>query len=138
MNKHTIFVVTLISLLAGGSAFADGMRASNSGRQGGAPMLAPGEKWVFVSSMAQRSVDTQGNSLIQLTDSRKIRLLRNGQVEILNPSDQVVEHGGQFARWVGPSGRRAGSDAGRASSASRHDAKRASPLIPAGQYLIYR
>ena len=133
MNKRTILALTLIPLLLGGTALAAGMRAADSG-PGKTPALAPGEKSLFVPATARRTTDARGNSLIRLPDSRQIRLLKNGQVEILNRAGQVTERGRQFVRWAGPVGMRAGPAGMRAGPAG----KRASPLAPAGQYLIYR
>lgn len=133
MDKRTILALTLIPLLLGGTALAAGMRASESG-PGKTPTLAPGEKSLFVPATAPRTTDARGNSLIRLPDSRQIRLLKNGQVEILNRAGQVTERGRQFVRWVSPAGMRADPAGKRADPAG----KRASPLKHAGQYLIYR
>lgn len=132
MNKRTILALTLIPLLLGGTALA-AVRALDSG-PGKTPALAAGEKSLFVPATARRTTDARGNSLIRLPDSRQIRLLKNGQVEILNRAGQVTERGQQFVRWVSPVGMRAGPAGMRAGPAG----KRASPLAPAGQYLIYR
>ena len=132
MNKRTILALTLIPLLLGGTALA-AVRALDSG-PGKTPALAPGEKSLFVPATARRSTDARGNSLIRLPDSRQIRLLKNGQVEVLNRAGQVTERGRQFVRWFSPVGMRAGPAGMRAGPAG----KRASPLAPAGQYLIYR
>lgn len=132
MNKRTILALTLIPLLLGGTALA-AVRALDSG-PGKTPALAPGEKSLFVPATARRTTDARGNSLIRLPDSRQIRLLKNGQVEILNRAGQVTERGRQFVRWASPVGMRAGPAGMRADPA----VKRVSPLAPTGQYLIYR
>ncbi len=75
------------------------MRAPDS-RPGEAPALAPGEKSLLVPATARRSTDARGNSLIRLPDSRQIRLLKNGQVEILNRAGQVTERGFPDSRRI--------------------------------------